>query len=89
MYSFVVHYQKLASQIGQDAVTVGSDLNAPISHFGPQCDSSYNIGKEGFWKASQYGNLWQGFPIFQRENPNLSLVTKKFLALWAQVQSSR
>jgi microsomal dipeptidase-like Zn-dependent dipeptidase len=86
-YSFIVHYQKLSSQIGEDAVMLGTDFNAPLPHISPGCDSASEVGRTGFWKASQYKNLWSSFPAFQREIPNSHLQTRKFLKLWSQVRS--
>ncbi|MGE3974062.1 MAG: membrane dipeptidase [Bdellovibrionales bacterium] len=88
-YSFVVHYQKLARELGQDAVTAGTDFNAPLPHLVPQCGFREGVGREGFWKASQYKNLWESFPLFEQPVPRADLTTQKFLKLWSQVQSPR
>ncbi len=80
--AFAIQYRKLANQIGADAITIGSDFNAPVRHLGPGC----GLGENGFWNSSQVDELWKAVNQVQPGLADSSAQLKKFLQLWSLVR---
>ena len=74
--AFLEQVRQMASVVGFNALTVGTDINAPLQFLKPDCATE--PASRGFW---QYGNLpalWKVFP--QR------LSVAQFIQTWSNVK---
>lgn len=82
LQKLVRQYNDLADEIGQNAIAIGTDMNAPINHLADDCPK-----QESFWNLGQSANLWQAMHNAGARLPAApAQVMDHFLELWSHVR---